>query len=276
MSYLIIEEYVRSKSDSPDLCEDVIFKSDDFYAVIDGATAKSDVKINGMSSGRFLALTVQEALKELKPKSRAKAAFKTINAHIQSSLIDASYQRSDSASERPTVSIVVLSVHRQELWSLGDCQAMVDGQLYRWSKQVDHILAGYRAFITQQALAQGKSIKELQDHDVGREAIRGSLKSQFVFQNAKPAKGLAYGALDGDSNALDYLNVVDVSGANQIILASDGYPDLQESLKLSEESLRKRLKADPLMIFGEPETKGLVKGQISFDDRAFLKLEKLD
>lgn len=56
-------------------------------------------------------------------------------------------------------------------------------------------------------------------------------------------------------------------------MASDGYPDLCETLRESEEKLKILLEKDPLMISIYKSTKGLQKGNTSFDDRAYISFD---
>ena len=57
-----------------------------------------------------------------------------------------------------------------------------------------------------------------------------------------------------------------------IILASDGYPILKESLESSEQALHQILEADPLLFRTYKATKGVQEGNLSYDDRAYMKL----
>lgn len=56
------------------------------------------------------------------------------------------------------------------------------------------------------------------------------------------------------------------------MLASDGYPILKATLQESEESLARHLADDPQNIKEYVATKGLVEGNLSFDDRAYVRL----
>ena len=49
-------------------------------------------------------------------------------------------------------------------------------------------------------------------------------------------------------------------------------PVLCDTLEASENELHRRLAADPLFIANPPATKGLMKGNESFDDRAYLRI----
>jgi len=57
------------------------------------------------------------------------------------------------------------------------------------------------------------------------------------------------------------------------VLASDGYPDLKETLAASEERLQEILDDDPLLFRKYKATKGMHEGNVSFDDRAYVKLK---
>ena len=65
-------------------------------------------------------------------------------------------------------------------------------------------------------------------------------------------------------------SVVAVSHA--AVLASDGYPFLHPTLKESEAALARQLADDPQNISSFVATKGLVEGNNSFDDRAYIRL----
>jgi hypothetical protein len=58
-----------------------------------------------------------------------------------------------------------------------------------------------------------------------------------------------------------------------IVLASDGYPYLQETLGASEQQLQELLNEDPLLFRRYKATKGMKQDNISFDDRTYVKLK---
>ena len=60
--------------------------------------------------------------------------------------------------------------------------------------------------------------------------------------------------------------------ATTIVLATDGYPVLQDTLEESERILQEILQKDPLLFREYKSTKGMLQGYVSFDDRAFVKI----
>jgi len=70
-----------------------------------------------------------------------------------------------------------------------------------------------------------------------------------------------------------YLKVIDISDAEDVVIATDGYIKLFRTLRDSEEHLQSLIKRDPIMIIESIKTKGMTKGNNSFDDRAYLKVK---
>ena len=64
---------------------------------------------------------------------------------------------------------------------------------------------------------------------------------------------------------------VDVPEFSEMVLASDGYPKLFGTLEESEHYLQKVLAEDPLCISLNKQTKGLMVGNNSYDDRTFVR-----
>ena len=63
-----------------------------------------------------------------------------------------------------------------------------------------------------------------------------------------------------------------IRACREVVLASDGYPFLLPTLRDSEEALARQLKDDPQNLSFFLATKGIVEGNLSFDDRAYVRL----
>ena len=79
-----------------------------------------------------------------------------------------------------------------------------------------------------------------------------------------------YAVIDGTPIYMPGTRIVTASHC--VVLASDGYPILLPTLHESEEALAQHLTDDPQNITDFIATKGLVEGNVSFDDRAYIKL----
>jgi glycerophosphoryl diester phosphodiesterase len=56
-----------------------------------------------------------------------------------------------------------------------------------------------------------------------------------------------------------------------VILASDGYPELFDTLQETEEHLQKIIQEDPLCYKLQSLTKAVYPGQCSYDDRSYIR-----
>ena len=68
MGIVVVESFVEGK-DQRRVCEDVIVTSDDFAAVIDGASDETGVQYAGKTGGRFAADAIAMAIEHLSPVS---------------------------------------------------------------------------------------------------------------------------------------------------------------------------------------------------------------
>ncbi len=140
-------------------------------------------------------------------------------------------------------------------------------------KDGDKIAADARSLFLEAEIAHGKTIEELMQHDTGRDFIIPLLKQQMIFQN-KPSTGQYWFAvLDGFDVPAEGLHIVKLPEETEtIILASDGYPYLKTSLEETERTLQEILRDDPLLFRKYKSTKGITEGNISYDDRSYVKL----
>lgn len=271
----IVEQFIQSKTGDLADCEDRIHVSDNFLAVIDGATSKTDKRWSGHTGGQIAADLINKTLAEIDPGITIFDAAKQLTAKIRQF-----YQEHDALDfieadpkERFSASAVILSLKRNEIWSIGDCQYMIGDQLYSITKEVDRITSEARSLYLTLQIAAGKNIEALREADAGRQFILPLLEKQAYFQNNPAAGEYWYPALDGFPVPKE--GIVRISLPDKIdtiILASDGYPFLKDSLADSEAELDQLLREDPLLMRELKSTKGLSNGNVSYDDRAYLKI----
>lgn len=259
-----IESFIKGKSPDESKCEDVIVKTDAFVAVIDGVTSKYEVLFDGKAGGRFAAETIAETIKGLDEKVTALQAFNAIN----DALIEKTKLYNAESGKHLQACAIIYSKYRKEVWNYGDCALMINGERYSHSKVIDDIMAGLRAFVIALYLKDGGNLDGLYSKDVGREAILPFAKNQTAFANEDGYFG--YPVLNGTKINENYIKIYKVSEGDLVVLASDGYPKLFSTLEESEKHLEYILKTDPLSIGENMQTKLMVKGNISFDDRAYV------
>lgn len=267
----IIEKSVIGKMSDDTLCEDTLFINEHFIAVIDGATSKGKLLWEGRKAGWYASKVLAAALAEFQPEIKAEEAIILLNQSLANASKPVYEQLTRDHFERLAASIVVYSVARRQVWSFGDCQYAVNGRHYQEEKKIDTLLAKVRSFVLQAELANGRTLAELRDGDPGREAILPFLELQSQFANR--GDDWRYAVLDGFEIDLRDLKIVDVPAGSEVILASDGYPELKATLAESEAALAEVFNEDPLCMSRFKSTKGFVAGQRSFDDRAYIRIE---
>ncbi len=261
-----IETFLCGKRPDQSLCEDGFTVTPHFAAVVDGSTSK----VPGKHGGREAMLTVTEALRHLKPEADKRKMLSVLTACLAEKNIPEAASR---AEYRLTCSAVIYSAFRHVVWMVGDCQARWNGHTYTNSKLVDRILTDARCGAVRHLLAHGHSAADIRRHDLGRAAILDALREQTNFQNDPNARNpYRYAVLDGTPVPEELVLELPVDNATELVLASDGYPVLADSLQESEATLQRLLRDDPLCINENAATKCLVEGNLSFDDRCFLKI----
>lgn len=265
----LIENFICGKKNDPALCEDIIVTGAHFFAVIDGATGKNCPDIAGKTGGRFAAETIAHALDGLPADMHGKEALRQLTEILRAAT--AAHLTVAEKTEKPACSLAVYSRIRREVWRVGDIGILLDGAAQMAVKAIDEVAARARALMIETLLAQGMTVDDLQTDDKGRAFILPLLQQQHLFANRGGDSVFGYGVMNGDDIPDQYIDILPVGAAGEVVLASDGYPVLLPTLAESEAFLQNVLKNDPLLYREYPSTKGLQAGQVSFDDRSYLR-----
>ncbi len=253
----ITEQFICGKHTAAD-CEDGIVITNDFAAVIDGSTSKTPKRLDpSIKNGRFAMLLISEYIKQMPAGYTMNDFCRDITLRIAEEYAKRGITEdmAEHPEERLTASAIIYSNNRKEVWMVGDCQAIIDGEYYDNSKPYEQEIAMQRAAL----IKNGMSPKE------ARRAIEPQLiKAMLEGQNRQ------YAVIDGTPIYIPGTRIVTASHC--VVLASDGYPTLLPTLHESEEALAQHLTDDPQNITDFIATKGLVEGNVSFDDRAYIKL----
>lgn len=277
MSIKIIEKYSIGKKEEQHLNEDLIFTGKRFFAVIDGATSKSDFLVESKSTGRMAAELVQVGLNIL-DKRENDVSFFEIQETINNEFLKVynQYFKGVRKNIKMTASAIIYDSFIQKLYFVGDCQALIlkDNQWISETdeKRIDVITSNKRAKKIKNLINNGMTVEELLENDLGRKYIMGDLLYQSNYQNNVKSP-FGYFVFDGSEIHEKRIKIIDVKDVDELILASDGFLKVFPELDECESYLNKVITEDPLMFKIHPSTKGLYKGQKSFDDRTFLKLK---
>lgn len=263
----VIEQFSIGKREGTP-CEDGWIVTDDFAAVVDGSTAKIKLKVGQESPGHLAMRLVCEAIKHLPAESSKEETLLTLTQVL------AQDQTYAAVNYRPTCSAVIYSNYRKEVWFIGDCQGRWLGQTYKFEKLVDKVLIDMRCRAIRYYLDHGYTEADIKQNDKGRAFIFDALCDQLHFQNDPNRKNpYAYPVIDGQPIDPSQVRSYSVAETSELILTSDGYPEIFDTLEETEAYLADVLTKDPLCIKENPASKCLVDGNRSFDDRTFLKIE---
>ncbi|MBO4851374.1 MAG: hypothetical protein J5529_10805 [Prevotella sp.] len=267
----ILESLVVGKR-SAATCEDGIAATADHVAVIDGSTSKAAQPLSAaMSNGRLAMTLVKEVVESLPTEATAEDFCRTVTQRIREEYRRYGVTRERLVAhpeERLTASVALYSRHLGEVWLVGDCQCLCDGVVYDNPKPKEVEIAAKRARLAHELIASGEAtVASLRRHDIARDTIVHLIVGTCFRQN------IDFSVVDGFDIPMKKVKVVPVPPGHEVVMATDGYPFLLPTLTESEAALARLIATDPLCISEYLATKGVMEGNVSFDDRAYVRLE---
>ena len=168
----IIEKTVVGKNPKKK-SEDGIVVTNNFVAVIDGSTSKSKYRhsrwrSNGCHAMRLVASYIASMPKNTTSEQFLRGVTAAIRRHYKKKMMA---QLEEHPEDRLTCSVVVYSRLCREIWMVGDCQCLINGELYDNPKPYEEELAAMRAAEARRQMAEGRSQEELLREDTARPVI---------------------------------------------------------------------------------------------------------
>ncbi|MBM0156247.1 hypothetical protein [Segatella copri] len=291
----IIESCIIGKK-SPEACEDGMVVTDDFIAVIDGSTSKTPKHLNpDMKNGRYAMMLISEYIREeLKADASVDDFCQGVTAYIYNKVYEklgVEERLKEHPEERLTASAILYSRTRNEVWMVGDCQAIIAGKLYENGKPYEEKIARKRVELIAQGLSPAEARKQIEPLLI--EAMLSGQNQTYTVIDGFPIyrEGVKVVSVSDSSSVQDSVSSSDScsvqdpvscsgsasasdtipSSSSEIVLASDGYPFLKPILAASEAALAEQIANDPQNIHSFIATKGIVEGNKSFDDRTYIR-----
>ena len=291
----IIESSIIGKK-SPEACEDGMVVTDDFIAVIDGSTSKTPKHLNpDMKNGRYAMMLISEYIREeLKADASVDEFCQGVTAYIYNKVYEklgVEERLKEHPEERLTASAILYSRTRNEVWMVGDCQAIIAGKLYENGKPYEEKIARKRVELIEQGLSPAEARKQIEPLLI-KAMLSGQNQTYTVIdgfpvyrEGVKVVSVSDSSSVQGSVSSSDSCSVQDPvscsgsasasdtipSSSSEIVLASDGYPFLKPTLAASEAALAEQIANDPQNIHSFIATKGIVEGNKSFDDRTYIR-----
>ena len=245
---------------------DHIYNGKHFKAIFDGATPKGKRFWEGLPGDIYASKVLCEAMNDADPDVCATSIISYLNDVLKKCYAISGVSFDTLApEERLQVSAIIYSSQRREVWNFGDCSVKINDTLYKHTRAGDKLLSDLRAFFTELHMIENDDIA---GEDPGRTAILPILK-EFPRMANHPGE-FGYDVINGGDICADNVIIYPVKAGDRIILASDGYPDLFDSLEETEKNLFKLLDKDPFCINELRGTKGVRMGNQSFDDRSYI------
>lgn len=284
----IIESSIIGKK-SPEACEDGMVVTDDFIAVIDGSTSKTPKHLNpDMKNGRYAMMLISEYIREeLKADASVDDFCQGVTAYIYNKVYEklgVEERLKEHPEERLTASAILYSRIRNEVWMVGDCQAIIAGKLYENGKPYEEKIARKRVELIEQGLSPAEARKQIEPLLI--EAMLSGQNQTYTVIDGFPIyrEGVKVVSVSDSCSVQDSVPASDSvpcsdsvsasgtipSSSSEIVLASDGYPFLKPTLAASEAALAEQIANDPQNIHSFIATKGIVEGNKSFDDRTYI------
>ena len=285
----IIESSIIGKK-SQEACEDGMVITDDFIAVIDGSTSKTPKHLNpDMKNGRYAMMLISEYIREeLKADASVDDFCQGVTAYIYNKVYEklgVEERLKEHPEERLTASAILYSRTRNEVWMVGDCQAIIDGKLYENGKPYEQEIARKRVELIELGLSPAEARKQIEPLLI--EAMLSGQNQTYTVIDGFPIyrEGVKVVSVSDSCSVQDSVSASDsvpcsdsvsASGtifvsSSEIVLASDGYPFLEPTLAASEAALAEQIANDPQNIHSFIATKGIVEGNKSFDDRTYIR-----
>jgi hypothetical protein len=265
----ILEKFVRGKRADQSLCEDAVVTTPDFAVVLDGATDVSGAQFDGLPGGLFAARTLAAAVLDLPRDADARSAVTFLTGRLQDAL--AACSATGTPTYRPSAVMVVYSDARREVWRVGDATYAVDGQASYAHKPVDTLTSTWRQAWTEALLLSGADPVDILADDPGFAAMWPLVEMQERFANT-PGSRFSFGVLNGTPVPDEFIQVIAVPNAQEVVLTSDGYAQAAATLAEAEAHHERALAADPMSLAVGAMNRGLRPAWEACDDRAYVRL----
>jgi glycerophosphoryl diester phosphodiesterase len=282
----VTESFSISKRGTPDGGGDRVVNGSRYIGVVDAATEKfgTTLVLNGRQlTGEY---AVAEVLSEQLTRANDDISGPLHRAQQE---LRAAAQLPEAEREGALFSLqavfAVLDLQRSELLVLGDCcygfKTDCGFQAFYNHKKIDTLASEVRAAFY---LASGACGAKAVAGDPGRDLILDDLKQAARLANANPEtiddnqtlfgkslRELVYPVFSASScGAVHRILIPDRT--HEVVIASDGYPEIFGTLEETERCLERSLREDPRRIEEHPATKGLTAGNASFDDRSYVRI----
>jgi hypothetical protein len=270
--WLLQEQFVLGKSGTEEKCEDLLVCSSRFVGLIDSYSgfAPSVNSLSQATVGRLIGIEVLEAFKAATKNDDIYEVVSDATRRVKALKIslDADSRHMGGCF------FCVFDLQTNQIFRVGDCWFMTDSDVNKPTLAVEEPLTEIRVAYLQARLLSGESIADLMEGQPERAILTEYLKVKDYYSNSW-GSDRGYGVINGDDVPVGFVETFDVPEFTQrVCIGTDGYPEPGQTLEILESRLARIVASDPLCINQYRGPKGLLPGNLSFDDRAFISLQK--
>ncbi len=262
----IIEQFSHGKVADNSYCEDRFAIGTAACAVIDGSRGPGHMETPMIQTALDRAADIIAAVG---PDMTPRALFDDLTRSLAATKTEF---RLDEHRYTGGYHVVCYSAAHRQIWRVGDCQYRFGGTTYRNDLELEEIGARQRAVWIHSLLVRGQTADDVMASETYATMFLPFFAPLLDFAN-RPDHRFGFGVVNGMAIPDKFIEVHDIPPAvPEIILTSDGYPLVCDTLADSEDALMALVKTDPLCINENITSKGLMPGQVSFDDRTWLRI----
>lgn len=262
MNFTIKETFTCGKSISG-YTEDRIVHSNNHFGILDGSPGPSAQNTDLISQILDHAVNFLHELEARVTLDELVDALTKLVAEHKAAAGVKDYRRTGGFG------FCLYSRHFNELWRVADCQFYNGGVWNSNFWTTEKTCADARSMIIHSMLADGMSVDDIMTHQDYDHLISGLLSHEVNFLN-RADDPKSFGAIIGLAVPTNYIERFEVAPGN-LVITSDGYPKVCESLAETEAFLAEMLRDDPMCISQNTQCKGLGPNRVSFDDRSYIR-----
>lgn len=262
----VIETFEHGKIADNSYSEDRLVISDNVAGVIDGSRGP------GYMETDIIQQTLDEAVEYLQSLSQPTTP-QNLTATL-TSITRASKRKMGVDEDRYSggFGFAIYIPDLRQVWRIGDCPVRFSGVTHLNEIELEFIAARQRAVMIHAMLVRGKSSQEVMASDEYANVFMPFFAPLLDFANNEDHQ-FGFGVINGLTVPEKFIQIITIpETVNELVITSDGYPKVFDTLAQTQTALNEMLARDPLCINENITSKGMLPGQISFDDRTYLKL----
>ncbi|MBN2094872.1 MAG: hypothetical protein JW727_02390 [Candidatus Aenigmarchaeota archaeon] len=286
----IVESFLMSRKGMFDGGEDRLITGPNFFGVCDGVPDKTGLswgeKPSSNGGGGFALSDLVKGFFEseeshgIAPEKAVDLLSKKVRDAAAKSGVDLSVPH-----DRAAVGFMAYNAQKREIWHVGGVSyGTLDSKgafrQHRFDAPVDRLMGKVRAAVSDWYIKEGGDPFE-GGRDRGREFIEPFLRRQVELQNLEvksdevwlpgiPKRMVSFRVINGFPTKISVFSVpLDIL---ELTFATDGLGAIRPSWDLTRKAWLKHLRVDPHHIHLIKATKGLMPGNKSFDDIAYIRI----